>query len=104
MGALVIARLPARFPRSLLIEGGGGEWNVAVARAYRRGGGERVAFACGIAACDRQARRAVRYLTRAGLPTRAGHVPGAGHTYGGALEPEIRTLFEWVIEDDPRWH
>jgi poly(3-hydroxybutyrate) depolymerase len=103
MGALVIAKDPARFPRAVFIEGGGGEWNVVGASAYLKGGGERVAFACGISACNQQAQRALRYLTQAGLPARAVHVPGAGHTYAGALEAEVRALFEWVLEGDPRW-
>ena len=48
MGALMVAPDPARFPRALLVEGGGGEWNVPIATEYLQGGGRRVAFVCGV--------------------------------------------------------
>jgi len=104
MGALVIAQQPARFPRALFIEGGGGEWDVPVSRSYFAGGGQRVGFACGVGACDQLARRGVRHLTTAGVAARRVYVAGAGHTYCGELEPDVRSLFEWVVEGDPRGH
>jgi predicted esterase len=103
MGALTVAPEPTRFPRAVFIEGGGSEWNVPIASAYLRGGGKRVAFACGVKSCHLQAQRAVRYLRRAGVPARAAYVPGAGHTYGAALAPAVRSVFEWVVVGDPRW-
>jgi hypothetical protein len=103
MGALVIAHDPARFPKALFIEGGGGEWNVPIACDWLKGGGQRVAFACGTGSCNRLAQRAVRYLGQAGVPTRAAYVAGAGHTYAGALEPQVRALFDWLVQGDPRW-
>jgi len=103
MGALIVAPDPASFPLAVFVEGGGSEWNVPIAAKYREGGGQRVAFVCGVSACDAAARRAVQYLDRAGLPARRAYAPGAGHTYLGPVEPLVAAAFEWVVAADPRW-
>ncbi len=103
MGALIVAPEPTRFPLAVFVEGGGAEWNVPIAAKYLEGGGRRVAFVCGVSACDAGARRAVQYLDRAGLAARRAYAPGAGHTYRGPVEPLVAAAFEWLVAADPRW-
>jgi len=104
MGALFSVKHASRFPRLVLIEGGVAEWDVPTARAYKRGGGVRVLFACGQGGCAARARKNVRWLERAGLQARAEYAPGGGHTYDGAVGELVASAFEWLIADDARWH
>lgn len=99
-GTDYVAKNPARFPRALMIEGGQGGWNEKV---YAAGGGQRVLFACGQAACDATARATSARFTRAGVPSRVAYVPGGGHSYGGAVGDAIKANFDWLVEGDPRW-
>jgi hypothetical protein len=103
MGALYANRRPEIFPRMVLIEGGHSEWDVATARAFRRGGGARVLFACGGRYCANNARKSQRWLERAGVQARVEHIEGGGHTYGGSVAQRVAEVFDWVVEGDPRW-
>lgn len=103
MGALVIARPPRRFARALLVEGGVGEWNVAIAARYRAGGGQRVALVCGGLGCALAAADSARWLEQGGVSARTIHVEGAGHTYGGAVAARLPEVLRWLVADDPRW-
>ena len=105
-GAHVIVLNPEVFPRAVLVEGGNGffnEWSVPAARKYRAGGGRRILFACGSPACVRTAERCASYLKKAGVEARVVHAEGAGHSYGPAMEAELRASFEWLVADDPRF-
>ncbi len=103
MGALMVARAPSSFPRACFIEGGGAEWNVPIASRFRDGGGQRIAFLCGVASCAARAQTAQGWLQQAGVPTRAEHVVDGGHTSGGAVAQRLPELFEWLVAGDPRW-
>jgi predicted esterase len=106
MGALLLPNHPVRFTRAALVEGGYGlfqEWNIPVAQAFQRRGGGRVLLACGRPECAEQAQVTAGYMRRAGLEARVIHAKGAGHSYGGVMEEELRRVFAWVIEGDPRW-
>ncbi len=103
MGALVVAETPARFARALLVEGGFGEWNVAIAARYRAGGGRRVALVCGGLGCALSAAESARWLEQGGVQAQAVHVAGAGHTYGGTVAARLPEIFRWLVADDPRW-
>ena len=37
------------------------------------------------------------------MTTRIAHAEGAGHSYGKAMQAELRATFEWLIEGDERW-
>jgi predicted esterase len=105
-GAHVIVLNPEVFPRAALVEGGNGffnEWSAAAARKYRARGGKRILFGCGSRACVRTAERCASYLKKAGVEGRVLHAEGAGHSYGPAMEAELRTNFEWLVADDPRF-
>ena len=103
MGALFAAQHPDKFSRLLLIEGGGGEWDIPTATKYRGGGGERVLFVCGIATCKAQAERGLLWLRRAGLTTRHEFVRSGGHTYGGKVEVRLRKILPWFLQGLPRF-
>jgi predicted esterase len=106
MGALLIAGHPLGFSRAVLIEGGVGayeEWNLAAALRFKRAGGERILFACGGPRCEWRARMTAAQFDKVGVEARTLHVEGAGHSYGGQMGQEVRRVFAWVVEGDPRW-
>jgi predicted esterase len=103
MGALVAHRHPKVLSKLVLIEGGQHQWDVPTARAFQRGGGERVLLVCGQGGCARVARRAATWLTRAGVEARAEYATGAGHTFLGAVAERLRDSFDWLVAGDPRW-
>jgi predicted esterase len=103
MGALFANRRPELFPRMVLVEGGHSEWDVATARAFHRGGGARVLFACGGRYCAGRALKSKRWLERAGVEARVEHIEGGGHTYGGSVAERVAATFDWVVEGDARW-
>jgi predicted esterase len=103
MGALMIVDHAERFQRLALVEGGTGEWDLARAKRFRRGGGQRVLFACGRARCRDAARRSARWLEQAGLAVRVEYAPGAGHTPAGGVGEKVARAFGWLTEGDPRW-
>ena len=103
MGALMIGLAPDRFPRAILMEGGGAEWSRSVARAYAAAGGTRVLFACGRARCSEPARASIRWLGAAGVTARLVADERAGHSLAGGLAEKVREAFAWVVEGDARW-
>lgn len=104
MGALVLARRPARFPRAVLIEGayGFGQWDTRMSQMFHRGGGERVAMVCGGWFCGQQARASSLSIERAGAKARV-WVASGGHTYGGEVAVAAGRALDWAIEGDERW-
>lgn len=106
-GALVVVLHPKLFPRAALVEGGNGffnEWSPYAARKYAQGGGERVLFGCGSPYCVRTAERCAGYLEAKEVETLVAHAPGAGHSYGGAMEQQLNQHFAWLVAGDPRWN
>lgn len=104
MGALVVPRHPAQFPRAMLIEGsyGLGRWNVETGARFRRGGGERIAFVCGGWFCADQARTSALTIAGPGARTEVVRAAG-GHTYGGDVARAIEATFPWLVDGDPRF-
>lgn len=103
MGALMLPAHAGRFKRVLLVEGGFDEWALSSARHFAHSGGERVAFVCGVAACNRGAEKSAQVLARAELLTLSRHAPGAGHTYLGAVADRIQEAFRWLVDGYPGW-
>jgi predicted esterase len=103
MGALMAVLEAETFRRLVLIEGGYNQWNLASARRYKRGGGERVLFACGVKGCSRGAQKSAESLQRAQIETRIEYAPGAGHTPAGPVAERIQQQFPWLISGDARW-
>jgi predicted esterase len=105
-GAFLITLHPKLFPRAALVEGGNGffdEWSPWAARRYKKGGGQRILFACGSPWCVRTADRCAGYLDKAGCATRVVHAEGAGHSYGPEMQAELAESFAWLVEGDTRW-
>lgn len=103
MGVAIAGRRPGTFPRSVLVEGGYDKWSSVSARAFQRGGGERVLFACGQPSCTTTAKQAVKLLETAGAMGRVVESPNTGHNYDGPMAAQVAAGFEWVVEGDPRW-
>lgn len=103
MGALMIVAHASRFPRLVLIEGGGHDWSRARVRAFVRKGGDRVLFACGVAGCNGAAQKAARLFQLEQVPARAEYVAGAGHVYDGEVLARVDAAFGWLLEGDERW-
>ncbi|HEY6555954.1 MAG TPA: hypothetical protein VI072_01720, partial [Polyangiaceae bacterium] len=104
MGVLMLIDHAAQFPRLILVEGGNGDFSQRVAQRYKEKGGVRVLLACGTAHCNGRAQRAAQALNAEAVEARLEHVPGAGHTYGGAVAERVAKTFDWVVADDPRWN
>lgn len=103
MGAAIMARVPERYPRAVLIEGGNRAWYAANAKAFGEGNGQRLLFVCGQWSCKQRSEKAVRQLAAHGVEALLVFSKGQGHTYGGAMTQEIASVFDWVVKDDPRW-
>jgi pimeloyl-ACP methyl ester carboxylesterase len=103
MGALMIVEHADVFTRLVLVEGGTSEWDLLRAKRFRRGGGQRVLFACGQARCRDAARRSAHWLEQAELAVRVEYARGAGHTPFGRVGDQVTEAFGWLTEGDPRW-
>jgi predicted esterase len=103
LGASLVAKNPAKYPRAIMIEGGQSSWTDAVAATYAKGGGKRVLFACGQPACVSESEPASQLLVRAKVATRIVHGEGEGHNYKGPVKEQIRAALTWVTEDDAVW-
>lgn len=103
LGATIIAKSPAKFPRAVLIEGGQSAWTDATAAAFAKSGGKRVLFACGQPSCVSEAEPASQLLTRVGGATRIVHGEGEGHGYKRQVKEQLRLSLDWVTEGDPAW-
>jgi predicted esterase len=103
LGASLVAKTPAKYPRAILIEGGQSAWSDATATAYARGGGKRVLFACGQPSCLTESGEAAQLLARDHVTTRIVNGEGEGHGYKGPVKDQIRAAFSWVIDGDAGW-
>ena len=102
-GAALVQKNAARFPRAVFVEGGHGAWTPASAKKFAAAGGLRLFLACGQGPCLTKAQRTAPLLERAGLPTKTGGSPKAGHTYDGAVADAVREAWPWMVEGDSRW-
>ena len=97
MGALMIVDHGRAFPHLLLIEGATREFSASRARRFRDGGGQSVAFVCGVRHCARGAEQMVKILRRAGLEARSEYVAGGGHTDDGPVGERAAAIFEEML-------
>lgn len=102
-GAPIVQSKPARFPRAVFVEGGHNAWTPHRAKKYAEAGGARLFLACGQAPCLANAKRLAPALEKAGLPTKSGGAPKAGHTYDGEVAAAVQAAFPWLVEGDARW-
>jgi poly(3-hydroxybutyrate) depolymerase len=93
----------SRFPRIALVEGITDGFDDGRARAFVKGGGQRVLFGCGQRGCKLAAEAAARRLqARDGLPATVVFAP-VDHTFDPPLEDAVHGQLPWLVQDDPRW-
>jgi pimeloyl-ACP methyl ester carboxylesterase len=101
LGATYASRLavrtPRAYPRVLLVEGGHTIWTAKRARAFRRRGGQSVAFACGSGWCARRSRKTCPRLRAAKVDCRAVYLRGLGHSYGKRLGKLAQPLIDAAL-------
>ena len=102
LGRYIIRKHGDRFPRAVLTEGGNKGWN-ALARDYRKSGGQRVLFGCAQSVCVQTARAAARHAERAELVARVADAGNVGHTYDGPVAAAVKHKWGWVVAGDSRW-
>lgn len=86
-----------RVAAASLVEGGHTLWTSSAARAFASRGGRSIAFGCGQAWCDRDARAAQARLRAAHIDSEVGYAPGSGHSYIGAVADALRPGFERLV-------
>ena len=102
LAVAIATRRPERFPRLVLVEGGDG-WTLQAARSFRKGGGQRVLFACSQGGCLASARVASGTLKKAALEVEIAKGKNEGHTYVGDVMERYAERFPWLTEGDERW-
>jgi pimeloyl-ACP methyl ester carboxylesterase len=102
-GSGLIRRNPKRFARAVLIEGGAADWSLEAAKLYAIGGGQRVLFVCGQAACPSETIAPRVWLEMAHVKARTAYETSVGHTYDGPVAGLIARSWDWVVEGDERW-
>lgn len=103
LGASLVARQPAQYPRAVFIEGGQDPWTDKSAAAFATNGGKRVLFACGRPSCVTESEAAAVLLGKHHVETRIVHAEGGGHAYEREVKEQLRASFDWVTEGDPLW-
>jgi predicted esterase len=102
LGRYIIKEQAETFPRVVFTEGGYEGWDW-LARAFKRGGGRRVLFACGQPGCVAACKAAARRAERAKLEARVADGGKVGHTYDGNVAAAIQAHWDWLVEGDKRW-
>lgn len=92
-----------RFARVALVEGGSGQWNVALSERAHQNGLEKVLIVCGQASCAESGRASARYLERAGVDVRFEYAQGGGHTDDGPVGRRVTSSLEWFLAGDARY-
>ena len=108
LGASIVVRQPARFPRAVLIEGGEDKWTGALAARYAKGGGQRMLFACGLRGRVPTASVSAGLLEKAGVGAHVvlGKLPDKSefiHWYNGPIANQTVAQLAWLLEGDSRW-
>lgn len=93
MGVAIAKRRPSDFPELVLIEGGVDGFGEDVARAFAKGGGKRVMFACAQAGCGKTARKRAERLEALGIEAQVVDAGPIGHTYDGPVAEAVGRAF-----------
>jgi predicted esterase len=92
------------FPRAVLTEGGYRVFeNANVARAFAKGGGERVLFTCSQGGCVGAFAASTRTLARAGVAARVEYSGPHGHSMPPAVRDSIRANLPWIVAGMAGW-
>lgn len=102
-GALLTSHA-ARFSRVVLTEGGRRVFeDASVARAFARGGGERVLFTCSQAGCAGPLAAPSAALERAGVAAKIEYSGPHGHSMPPAVREGIHAALPWIVADLAGW-
>ncbi|NUO52384.1 MAG: hypothetical protein HOV80_26340 [Polyangiaceae bacterium] len=99
MGVAIAKRRPSDFPELVLIEGGVDRFGDDVARAFAKGGGKRVMFACAQAGCAKTARKRADRLEALGIETQVVDAGAIGHTYDGPVAEAVGSAFPAFMKE-----
>jgi len=102
-GVAFVLRSPAKYPRLVLTEGSHPQWSPAAVHKFATAGGKRVLFACGQPSCVTMSKSVATVMEKKGLAVKVVHGKGVGHGYDGPVADEIRAVFDWLVEGDPRF-
>ncbi|HEU4539115.1 MAG TPA: hypothetical protein VFS00_33570, partial [Polyangiaceae bacterium] len=107
LGANVGARIaiddPATFPRLVLVEGGDGPWTPPSARAFARGGGQRVLFGCSQGGCRQTVKAPMSALRAAGVGTELAYAGNIGHLVDERIINAVRAQWPFLVAGDERY-
>ncbi len=103
MGVAIARRRPADFPALVLIEGGADRLGADAARAFAKGGGQRVLIACAQAGCGKAARARAQQLQALGVSATVVDAGAIGHTYDGAVAEAVKAALPAFLAEDPRF-
>ena len=93
---------PKFFARVALVAGNPAAFTPSATTIFARGGGQRVLFFCGDAACQDEGGMRATLLTRAGTTAKSVHQnvgPYLDQRFSDALKGELA----WLVEGDARW-
>jgi hypothetical protein len=104
LAGTLLARDGKSFPRVVFTEGGYKTFDDAsVARAFAKGGGERVLFTCSQPGCAGAFATSRASLERAGATARVDYSGPHGHSMPPAVREKIHEALPWIIEGLPAW-
>jgi hypothetical protein len=105
LAATLLTRDAKSFPRVVFTEGGYRAFDdPSLARAFAKGGGERVLFTCSQPGCAGSFATSRASLERAGVAARVDYSGAHGHSMPPAVRERIHTALPWIIEGLPGWH
>ena len=100
MGILALHERPevaAHFNSILLVDGGAGEWTVALARRMAERA-TRVGIVCGQASCREKAERSRPWLAQVGLAAEL-RLRTASHRLDGPIGEDVKALLPWLLRE-----
>jgi hypothetical protein len=93
---------PADFPVLVLVEGGIDRFGDDQARAFAKGGGRSVLFACAQAGCGKTVKKRAERLEKLGIKTAVVDAGPVGHTYDGPVAEAVARALPAFLGDGAR--
>jgi hypothetical protein len=104
LAGTLLARDGKSFPRVVFTEGGYKTFDdAATARAFAKGGGERVLFTCSQPGCAGSFATSRAALERAGATARVDYSGPHGHSMPPAVREKIHDALPWIVEGLQGW-
>jgi hypothetical protein len=104
LAAPLLTREAKSFPRAVFTEGGYRTFeDAALARAFVKGGGERVLFTCSQPGCARAFEASRIALDRAGGVVRVEYSGPHGHSMPPPVRESIHSVLPWIVAGLSGW-